>query len=783
MIARLRIVARGLVQGVGFRPAIALAARKRGLSGSVRNLRNGALVEVQGEEGAVLAFRNDFPSLLPSAASLDSLDCAEAEPIPGERAFEVASSGTEGPSRFSVPPDMALCPDCLREFLDPSDRRHLYPFISCGSCGPRYTYMSELPYDRAATSMAAFPPCPECRAEYEDPSDRRYRIEGISCPECGPRVEGLEEGIAALRSGLVAAIKGIGGFHLACLADEEGPVELLRSRKARPRKPLAVMYPSLAALEEAALLSDDERAALASPEAPIVLVSKRRFCAPPAEGVAPHNASIGVMIPYSPLHLLVLREIGRPLVMTSANLPGDPLVIDDRAAREGLGGIADAIIGHDRKIHRRADDGVALVCAGATMSLRRGRGSAPRPIKLPEPCPVPILAVGSELKSTVSVAIGEDLATSPHIGDLEGLASYEHFRKTVGGMLDWYGVEPALVACDLHPGYESTRFAEEFARARGIPLVRVQHHHAHLLAAALDGGVLGPGAEGGAEGLLGLILDGTGYGSDGTIWGGEIILARGSSFERRGHLSAVPLPGGEAAIREPWRIAAGLGLLSRIPAGRSERDVEAAARAALDPAVSPPSSSCGRLFDAAAAILGFDGLVTFEGEAAMWLEALASGTSAAEAAARGGAASGRSAASGRGAAFGRGAAAALPPPYDLDGRALLASLAERARGIRSAGSDRALDEARGLALGFHLALAEGLAGAAAREALGIGLRELYLSGGVFQNRIFVEAFVEAIRRRGVEPRLGSRVSVNDAGISVGQAAAGILAVREGIVCA
>jgi len=773
MIARQRLIARGLVQGVGFRPAVALAARKRGLSGLVRNVREGAIVEVQGDEGAVLAFRQDFASFLPGPASLDSLDCAAIAPVPEEAAFAVAPSGTEGPNRFSVPPDMALCPDCLREFLDPSDRRYLYPFISCGACGPRYTYMSDLPYDREATAMAAFPLCPKCRAEYEDPSDRRYHIEGISCPECGPRVDGLEGGIAALRSGLVAAIKGVGGFHLACLAGEAAPVALLRARKDRPRKPLAVMYPSLAALDEATCLLDAEREALASPRSPIVLVPKRRFKVPPAELVAPHNASIGVMVPYSPLHALVLREIGRPLVMTSANLPGDPLVIDDEAARSGLAGVADAIVGHDRRIMRRADDGVALACSGVMLSLREGRGSAPRPIKLVRPCPVPVLAVGAQLKSTVSVVSGDDLATSPHIGDLEGLAAYEHFRSTVHDMLDWYGVEPELVVCDLHPGYESTRFAEEYARSRGIPLLRVQHHYAHLLAAALDRDALELDALSDTESLLGLVLDGTGYGGDGSAWGGEIILARGAGFERRGHLSLVPLPGGEAAIREPWRIAAGLGLLGYLPEGRSEREVEAVARAAQDASMSPPTSSCGRLFDAAAAILGFDSPVTYEGEAAMWLEALAS--EAVEAGDRANAAGAAPRGSAAPRATSPDASAALPPPRDLDGRSLLAALSARAPDPRRADPD----ELRELALGFHLALAEGLAGAAATEARDLGLGELYLSGGVFQNRIFTEAIVAALRRHCVEPILSRRAPVNDAGVSIGQAVAGSIAVRSG----
>jgi len=742
MIVRKRILAAGLVQGLGFRPRIALVAKERRLSGFVRNTMRGTVIEAQGSETEVDAFLGDLLSRLPAGAVIDSLEVEAAPLEAGEAGFEIRESEDEGRSRFSVPPDLALCPDCEREFFDPENRRYLYPFISCGSCGPRYSYMTEMPYDRGNTSMSAFPLCDRCRAEYEDPSDRRYRIEGFSCPDCGPRVAGFEDGVAALLAGGVVAIKGIGGYHLACLADEAAPVALLRAAKKRPRKSLAVMYPDLAALEDAAALLPEEKSALASAEAPIVLVPKRRFKILPDPLIAPDNSSIGVFIPYSPLHKAILMRAMRPLVLTSANLPGDPLVIDDDAAREGLGDIVSAFISHDRKIHKRADDGVLLFAAGRRIPLRVGRGSAPRPLRLSLPSPAPILALGAELKSTVTVVSGEMLATSPHVGDLEGFRSFEHFRKTVLDMLEYYGVEPALVACDLHPDYESTRFARELARARGIPLLQVQHHYAHLLSALVDGGKLD------GRDALGLVLDGTGFGSDGGIWGGELLLATGSSFARLAGLAQLPLPGGEAAILEPWRIAAGLGLLGYLPRGRSEAELRAAARIAKDAFLSPLTSSCGRLFDAAAAILGFDRIVGFEGEAAMWLEALAAEAKR---------------------------PLRLPEVEAWDGIALLELLSELAPDPRNL--DRDLLAA--LALGFHVALAENLAEAAADAARRLALHELALSGGVFQNRIFMETLFEASRRRGLAAFIGERVPVNDGGISTGQAAAGLLALLSG----
>jgi hydrogenase maturation protein HypF len=754
MTVRKRIIVRGIVQGVGLRPTVARLAREHNLSGFVRNERNATVIELQGSERKLADFVRDLPLVLPAGAALDSFETLGMPPVEGESGFLIAPSVDHGESRFSVPPDLAICPACIAEFFDPANRRFHYPFITCGSCGPRYSYLQRMPHDRGNSTMVDFPLCDACRAEYEDPDNRRYHIEGISCPDCGPRVSGFDEGVAAILSGAVAAVKGIGGYHLSCLAEDEKAVARLRARKNRPAKPLAVMYPSLEALEDVVHLSGFERAALLSSESPIVLVPKSSFHRLPAEGVAPHNSSIGVMIPYSPLHLLVLSAVGRPLIMTSANIPGDPLIIDDESAQRGLVGVADAIIGHNRRILKRADDGVVMICAEKTLSIRKGRGSAPRPIKLAEHCRLPLLAVGAELKSTVSVAAGDDLATSPHIGDLEGPASFTHFQRTVLDMLDYYGVEPALVVCDLHPDYESTRFAEQFAQERNIPILKVQHHYAHLLASAIESGRLYE-----SKNLLGLILDGTGYGPDGTIWGGELILALGDRFERLGHLDTFPLPGGEAAVREPWRIAAGLGLLRYLPEDRNEFDVEAVFRIARDRALSPLTSSCGRLFDAAAAILGFDSRISFEGQAAVWLEALASKTDKTEVLVN--------------------ETSAAPHSYDYNGTALLSSLAEKVEDPRRTPEERLSR----LALAFHLDLAEGLARTASLCARRLGIQELYLSGGVFQNRIFTGAMLAALRSLGIMAVTGSRIPVNDACISIGQAAYGILASAKENLCA
>jgi hydrogenase maturation protein HypF len=739
MQSRRRLLVRGLVQGIGFRPAIARAAASLGLTGRVFNTMSGAQIEIQGEDGEIAGFLADFGSIVPAQAVIESLESSAIPLETEEAAFRILESSGAGSSRFSIPPDIALCPSCRNEFLDPHDRRYRYAFISCGECGPRYSFMRALPYDRENTAMADFPFCPACLAEYEDPKNRRFHIEGFCCPDCGPRLEGLEEGIAAILAGGIVAIKGIGGYHLACLADDPIAVRKLRDRKHRPAKPLAAMYPSLEALNAAAELLPEERSALLSPEAPIVLVPKARFKIPPASALAPDNPSLGVFLPYSPLHELILMRIGRPLAMTSANLPGDPLVIHDGAARAGFTGLVEAMITHDRTILQRADDGVVFFAKGRAIRVRNGRGSSPRPIKLARSSSQGILALGAELKSTVTVVSRDDLATSPHIGDLESLPAFEHFRTTVDAMLEYYGVEPEVVVVDLHPDYESTRLGKEIAREKGIALLEVQHHYAHFLSVLLDAGRLDSG-----EAYLGIILDGTGYGPDGTLWGGELMLGDPRGFERLGSLSPLPLPGGEAAILEPWRIAAGIGLGREGDWGRCDRELDSVRKIAADRALSPQTSSCGRLFDAAAAILGFEKKVNFEGEAAIWLENLA--TEAEE-------------------------TAVLPGFDPLDGHRLLMLIAGLAE------NPRRLERSRlaALARGFHVALAGSFVDAAALHAERLGRREIVLAGGVFQNRLFLECIMEGLAERGLLPLIGDRVPLNDGGISVGQAAFALMA--------
>jgi hydrogenase maturation protein HypF len=755
MTVRRRILVAGIVQGVGFRPAVARAAASLGLSGEVRNTRQGASIEAEGEEGAVSALVLGLASYLPPNARLEGVEVEELEPR-FDSGFSIARSSAGGQSRFSISPDLAMCPACRRELLDPSNRRYRHPFIGCGDCGPRYSYILDLPYDRANTTMSAFPMCPSCRAEYEDSADRRFHIEGFCCPDCGPVLKGYEEGLAALRGGGIVAVKGIGGYHIACLAEDEGAVAELRRRKARPTKPLAVMYPGIEALEAGAELLEAEREALSSSEVPIVLLPKARFRRPPLELLAPGNPALGVMLPYAPLQLILLGDLGRPLVMTSANMAGDPLIIDDEAARRGLASVVDAFIWHGRRIARRADDGVVFYQGPGMTRVRNGRGAVPRPFRLASPARRQVLALGGELKSTVCVASGHDLVASPHIGDLENEPTFEGFRRAADEMLAFYGVEPELVACDLHPDYESTRYAIEFAERRSLPLVRVQHHFAHLLSALLDLGRLG--GEGGSTGpFLGIILDGTGYGSDGTIWGGELLLGGMGGFERLSSLAPLALPGGEAAIREPWRILAPLGLRpiglwdqGAEPSAAREAEMDAVRRVAADPVLSPRSSSCGRLFDAAAALLGFDWKVSFEGEAAIWLEALAS--EAAE----------REASAGEASARRRGLSIDFAFPA-MDGSALLAAMAEE---LRQAGGHNFLAR---LALGFHRSLARNIAAEASRLAEERGLGEAFLSGGVFQNRLFTAELVSALAEAGLEARLPLRVPPNDACLSIGQA--------------
>ncbi|HOP62304.1 MAG TPA: carbamoyltransferase HypF [Spirochaetota bacterium] len=735
---RRKITVKGIVQGVGFRPAIAKEASLRGLTGTVANTRDSVEIEIQGTESSVKGYVDDFHSFLPPNALIAFFMEEEIDPINEEDSFAIIESRENGPTRFSIPPDIAMCDQCRAEFNDPGNRRYRYPFITCGNCGPRYTYMKDMPYDRVKTTMSEFSFCEKCAAEYNDPSDRRYHIEGFSCPVCGPSVSGIDEVVDALLSGKVAAIKGLGGYHIACSAVDYNAVALLRKRKRRPGKPFALMFRSVDAARQYADVSPEEGCLLESKVSPIVIVRLKEGSGI-AENVAPDNGYLGIMIAYTPLHQLILDRVNIPLVMTSANISGDPLIIDDKKAREELAGIVDVFLVHNREILKRADDSISRVYKGEEISIRMGRGRMPFPIKLPEPSVKNILSVGAELKSNVSVATEDNLVTSNHIGDLETPETFTHFCETVDEMLGYYDVKAEVVVADLHPDYESTAFAVEYSEKKNLKLLRVQHHYAHFLSCYYENMVKGEAA--------GIIFDGTGYGTDGTVWGGEIITGDLYSFERRGHLSHFSLPGGERAIREPWRILSGL--LERDKFDEACSWVDKSLRDNIyaisgNRSFSPLTSSAGRLFDAAGALLGFKRDVTYEAEAAIYLEKLALGSETDD-------------------------FIDIPVPeengvYVIDSQFLINEifkLKQKGAGL----SD--------IAKVFHNSLAE----AGAALAFGIcrekGINVVLLSGGVFQNRIMLEQTEKRLASQGLAVLINKKIPANDAGISAGQAIYGV----------
>ncbi len=719
-LERRRCEVLGRVQGVGFRPFVYTLAQRHRLDGFVLNDARGVVIEAEGQPQALDRFLGDLSREAPSHARVESV-VARAVPPTGERGFAIAPSRAgAGDRTAAIPPDLATCDDCLRELFDPADRRHRYPFLNCTRCGPRLTIVRAVPYDRANTTMAGFPMCADCRREYEDPGDRRFHAEPIACPACGPRLSmPLEDAVALLRGGAIVAVKGLGGYHLACDAASEAAVSRLRARKHREEKPFAVMAADPAAV---AAVDPAEEALLRSPERPIVLV-RRRAAARVARAVAPGGDWLGVMLPYTPLHHLLAADFGGPLVMTSGNRSDEPIAYDDAEARERLGAIADAFLAHDRPIHRRCEDSVVR----SAFPLRRSRGHAPAALALPVPAERSIVAAGAELKNTFCVARGARAFLSPHLGDLHDATAYRAFRIDLDLYLEMLGVRPEVVACDLHPGYLSTTWARE----QGTELVEVQHHHAHAAACLAEHGEEGP--------ALALVFDGTGQGTDGTIWGGELLRCDLEGFERVAHLEPVPLPGGEAAIREPWRTAAahleraGRPVpYERWPLVRQGLGVNA-----------PLSSGMGRLFDAVSALLGVRDRVTYEGQAAIELEQLA------------------------------GEAPAEPYPCGLrDGVIAGADLVAAAHDDLAAGRPRAQ-----IAAAFH----EGVAAIAAEACAGAGgPGTVVLSGGSFQNLRLLGSVRRRLERLGFRVLTHRHVPPNDGGISYGQAA---VAARRSAACA
>jgi hydrogenase maturation protein HypF len=623
-----RIQVRGTVQGVGFRPWVYRVAYEEGISGRVRNDARGVTIEAFGRREALATFLRRLEREAPPAARLREV-CEE--PIPPESlpGFAIVPSEGEGARRVSIPPDLATCPECLREVAEPADRRYLYPFTNCTHCGPRYTIARDVPYDRPATSMAGFEMCPDCRREYDDPSDRRFHAQPIACPRCGPSVrlvspsgrvtrrggEAIADAAAALRDGRIVAVKGLGGYHLACDATSPGAIRLLRERKRRDEKPFAVMVRDLDAARALADIGPAEERLLASVERPVVLVRKRPGSRLAPE-VAPGNPLVGLLLAYTPLHHLLLDAAGRPLVMTSGNLSEEPMAARDDEALARLGGMADLFLAHDREIENRCDDSVARVIAGKPTVLRRSRGYVPRAVPLRRPVRRPVLACGAHLKNTFCLAAGDEAWLGPHIGDLDNLEATRAFEEQVERLQRFLGIRPEVVAYDLHPDYASTRYA--LARPEATK-VAVQHHHAHVASAMGEHGLAGP--------VLGLAWDGTGYGTDGAAWGGELLLVRDGSFERLATLRPLRLAGGDEAIRQVWRIALAalddafdgapplgrLALLAPVPA----RDVSVVRQMASKGLRSPLAHGAGRYFDA----IGSLGLArrrsTYEGQVAL----------------------------------------------------------------------------------------------------------------------------------------------------------------------
>jgi len=709
-LERVRLRVRGVVQGVGFRPFVHRLAARHELTGFVLNDAEGVTIEAQGAASSLREFAAAIVAEAPALARVDELVTSPC-PVHPEAGFSIRASGHATAGRQTlIPPDAATCDDCLRELFDSGDRRYRYPFINCTNCGPRFTIVTAVPYDRPSTTMAGFPLCAACRREYEDPADRRFHAEPTACPDCGPRLSlPLEQAAGLLHDGGILAVKGLGGYHLACDATDEEAVARLRARKFREEKPLAVMTADPGSL---AVLSSAETALLEGVARPIVLVP-RRDDAPLARSVAPGSPWLGLLLPYTPLHHLLCHDVGRPLVMTSGNRSDEPIAIDDEDARHRLAGIADAFLSHDRPIHRRCEDSVVR----AAFPLRRSRGHVPRALRLPVAAPIAFVAAGAELKSTFCVARGTEAFLSPHLGDLDSEAAFRAFRTDLSLYLDMLGVEPAAVACDLHPEYLATKWALE----QELPLVEVQHHHAHAAACLAEHGETGE--------ALAVVLDGTGFGTDGTLWGGEVFRCDLAAFERVAHLEAVPLPGGEAAIREPWRLAASYleragrpVPFERWPLVRESLKVNA-----------PSTSGAGRLFDAAAALLGVRERVSYEGQAAIELEHLAGAVPA--------------------------------PAYECrvaGGVIFGADLVGRAHDDLAAGRPR-----EEIAAAFHEGVAAAFA-AACSEAAGSGT--VVLSGGCFQNLRLLGSLRERLETAGFRVLSHRLVPPNDGGVSYGQAA-------------
>jgi hydrogenase maturation protein HypF len=747
-----RISVRGVVQGVGFRPFVYRLAHQYQLTGWVRNTSGNVEIEVEGSGEAVDNFLSDLEAEAPPMARIEMVE-ATFHPPKGYTQFQIRESLSREGQYQLVSPDIATCEDCKREIFSPANRRFGYPFTNCTNCGPRFTIIEDIPYDRPKTTMRQFQMCPQCQQEYDDPLDRRFHAQPNACPQCGPSlelvdgdgnpVEGknvIKSASQLLKAGKILAVKGLGGFHLACDATSEEAINALRARKRRWSKPLAVMIGTLEEIEKHCLVSPEERKLLGSPQCPIVLLKWKHGSSNVSPAVAPNLNYLGVMLPYTPLHHLLLKETGLPLVMTSGNLSEEPIAKDNDEALRRLGGIADYFLLHNRDIFARYDDSVYMV-EGVPQAVRRARGYAPYPIFLPFRSKQ-ILACGAELKNTFCLTKDEYAFLSQHIGDMENEETLEHFENTIGLYKKLFRVEPEIIAYDMHPEYLATKYALEAGAKEGLKIVPVQHHHAHIVSCLVENQVGGP--------VIGVALDGTGYGSDGTIWGGEFLLADWRSFQRVGHLEYVPLLGGEAAVRKPYRMALSylyslLGedfTLEGLSLSRLNPDELDIIKQQLKRRInSPLTSSAGRLFDAVSALAGVRGEIDYEAQAVIELEMLA--------------------------------------PDEIGERESFFFSIEEQQGVRVVKLGElfsaVVQDVKNqipvpvISLKFHHTMAEIITEMCKLIARESGINQVALSGGVFQNRLLLRLATSALQREGFSVLTHHLVPCNDGGISLGQA--------------
>jgi len=755
MDTRARIRVTGIVQGVGFRPYVYRLARGLGLKGFVLNTSSGVLIEVEGEGAS--SFADTLRQSPPPLAVIKDVKSEELPPA-GYEGFEVRLSEPDYEGFSLVSPDIATCPDCLKEMCDPKDRRYLYPFTNCTNCGPRYSIVLGVPYDRPLTTMSGFTMCPDCKAEYDDPSDRRFHSQPTACPKCGPSIkyadtkgmDALSEAVSALKEGKIVAIKGLGGFHLACDAANDGAVKKLRQNKRKSRKPFGLMAGDIETVRKYCHVSEAEEALLTGRVRPIVLMRRSMDAVALSPDVAPGSDTLGFMLPYTPLHHLLFNCPGRTgldvLVMTSGNLSEEPIVTVNAEAIERLSPLADSFLLHDRDIYMRVDDSVARVAGGVPRLVRRARGYAPEPFDMGRELPE-TLGCGAELKNTLCISRGRYAVMSQHIGDLANYESLVFFEETLENLKRTFGFEPMAIAHDLHPDYLSTRFAKGYVRGDGSrpKLVAVQHHHAHIAACMAENGY--------KEKVIGVAFDGTGYGTDENIWGGEFLLADFKGFERAGHLNYIPLPGGDMAVREPWRTAMSCliqaygpeaaGLFRRLKGGDAGgRDIDTVAQMVKKGINSPFSSGMGRLFDAVSSLIGIMDETTFEGEAAIALEA---------------------------AAYAAGSLVQTTglypygvddgPPAVIDTRPLIRAVVDDVLEGRSKCA---------VAARFHLTVAEMVFCMCSRLREISGIETAALSGGVFQTALLSGLVEKGLLARGFRVLYHSKVPPNDGCISLGQ---------------